>query len=303
MENHAPQPATPLNPGEAQGTAAFRESQDFVARGYGYLGLKGVSNARDLGGMPAADGKVIARGRLFRTGELTHATAEDAAVLRGYSLACVVDLRTASERHADPEPARRFPSVDFEFVPVINQVAVGITHDAGMKELVESAISYGTHVQERIAEFYVSIVTSQEGRDGYRRFFELARATGEKDPHAAFLWHCTAGKDRTGIAAALLETVLGVPQDLVVEDYLASNRYSEPVPAQLVERLGQMGVAKAPAVFLKTLYGVDETNLVKAMEAIRSEWGSLDAYLSKELGVGDAEVQRLRELYLTEPAS
>lgn len=293
--------ASSFNSPEATCPQAFAEADGFVASGYGYLGLRGVSNARDLGGMPAADGRVIASGRLLRSGELAHATADDAAVLRGRSLACVIDLRTAAERRADPEPARRFPGVEFAFVPVTNQVAVGITHDAGFKELVESALSYGAHAEERIGELYVNIVTSQEGRDGYRKFFSLVTETAEKHPGSAVLWHCTAGKDRTGIAAALLETVLGVPRDLVVEDYLASNRYSEPVPAQLVEKLGRMGLAKSAGAFLKAMYGVTEQNLLRAFSAIDQGWGSLDAYLQKELGVGPEQVRHLRELYL-EPA-
>lgn len=301
----------------------------FIGTGYGYMGLSGVRNARDLGGMPTQDGHVIRHGVLLRTGQLGKATAADAARLRGTGLSVVVDFRTQSERARSPEPMHLLPEASMEFVPVIRQSTAGITQDKSARSLISEAKSYDLGGENKIASLYATIVTSELGRQGYRRFFEilLEQATNPKtfvplfiqEPAGAashvsqaaqepqkrpgcVLWHCSAGKDRTGIAAAFLELVLGVSPALVLEDYLASNRYIQPGWSRALMTLGRNKLLPQAAYnLLHLLYTVEEQSIVAAFDAIEQEWGSFYRYCEQELDLDAEKIAQLRAAYLVRP--
>ncbi len=308
----------------------------FIGSGYGYMGLSGVRNARDLGGMPTQDGHVVRHGVLLRTGQLGKVTATDAARLRGMGLSVVVDFRTQSERARSPEPMHLLPEASMEFVPVIRQSTAGITQDKSLRSLIAEAKSYDLGGEDKISGLYATIVTSELGRQGYRRFFEilLEQATNPKTfvplfiqkPAGALaqgastqaqaaqvpqepqkrpgcvLWHCSAGKDRTGIAAAFLELVLGVSPALVLEDYLASNRYIQPGWSKALMALGRNGMLpSAPYNLLHLLYTVEEQSIVAAFDAIEQEWGSFYAYCEQELDLDAEKIAQLRAAYLVRP--
>lgn len=274
----------------------------FAASNWGYMGLTGVKNARDLGGMATSDGHVVAPGRLLRSGELAHASVADARLLADLGLCAVVDLRTEGERSSAPDPAALFPAASFEFVPVIAASAAGITRSMSLRDLLSLFHEYELGAEGRMSEMYAQIVTSEEGRVGYRRFFDIVMEAGERPRPSAVLWHCSAGKDRTGIAAALLEHALGVPEELIVEDFLASNRFTQPGWAKAVLALGDRHLFPAKvAAMVHVLYTVEEESLRRAFDAVRKGWGSVDAYLDQELGMDKGRVARLRGLYLDEP--
>ena len=301
----------------------------FIGTGYGYMGLTGVRNARDLGGMPTQDGHIIRHGVLLRTGQLGKATAADAARLRGTGLSVVVDFRTQSERARSPEPMHLLPEASMEFVPVIRQSTAGITQDKSLRSLIAEAKSYDLGGEDKISTLYATIVTSELGRQGYRRFFEIlleqatnpktfvplfiqepagasgARTQAPQEPQkrpGCVLWHCSAGKDRTGIAAAFLELVLGVSPALVLEDYLASNQYVQPGWSKAMMALGRNGMLPSAAYnLLHLLYTVEEQSIVAAFDAIEREWGSFYAYCEQELNLDAEKIAQLRAAYLVRP--
>ncbi|MEY8436693.1 tyrosine-protein phosphatase [Atopobiaceae bacterium 24-176] len=276
----------------------------FAASDWGYMGLTGVRNARDLGGLATSDGHVVARGRLLRSGELHGASVVDARALADLGLSAVVDFRTERERSSAPDPAALFPGVDFEFVPVISASAAGITRSMDLRDLLSLFREYERGAEDRMSEMYAEIVTGDEGRAGYHRFFNIVMEAGERPRPSAVLWHCSAGKDRTGIAAALLEHALGVPEELVVEDFLASNRFTQPGWAKAVLALGDRHLFPSKvAAMVHVLYTVEEQSLRRAFDAVRKGWGSVDAYLDRELGMDAERVQRLRELFLERPTA
>ncbi len=287
----------------APGLAEVALERRFAASDWGHMGLTGVRNARDLGGLATADGRVVVPGRLLRSGELAGASVADARLLADLGLAAVVDLRTERERSAKPDPAGLFPAASFEFLPVIAASAAGITRSMGPRELLALFREYEMGTEGRMSEMYAQIVTGDEGIAGYRRFFDVVMAVGERPAPSAVLWHCSAGKDRTGIAAALLEHALGVPEELVVEDYLASNRFTQPGWARAVLALADRRLFPAKlAAMAHVLYTVEEESLRRAFDAVRGSWGSVDAYLDEALGMDAGRVARLRELYLVDPA-
>ena len=127
----------------------------------------------------------------------------------------------------------------------------------------------------------VYFATSDEGRERYRELFRLLQETDD----AAILFHCSAGKDRTGMGAALILYALGVPEQTVMEDYLASNGYLAGKYSRYAERFPQ----------LKGMLEVKPNYLSAGIDSIRTAYGSVETYLREELG---ADIGKLRELYL-----
>ena len=128
----------------------------------------------------------------------------------------------------------------------------------------------------------------------YRLMFEEILAVDE----ARFLVHCAAGKDRTGYAAALILLALGVPEAVVMQDYLLSRRFF--VPAQEIDYVREKyGMEAAPAEMLMPVLEVHEDYLTMALNTIEEEYPSFEAYLEQALGVGEPELAELRRRYLT----
>ncbi len=291
-----PTPSCTLAPQEAPDEKAIEQARAFMGRGFGYLGLKGISNARDLGGMPAADGRMIAPGRLLRSGLLHGATGADIERLKEIPLAAVVDLRTDTEIEHEPDPTKRLESASWEHLSVLSSSALGITDDESLRTLMPKVEEYLASPMGPSIEFYPSMVLSKTSVAIWQRFFEILLST-EK---GAVLWHCTAGKDRTGIAGFLTETALGVPQDLVMEDYLASNAHTEPLFEEAV-RVNSFGhVAPKTLEMIHVLYTVSAGYLQVAIAAILAHYGTIDAYFEDALGLDAAKIERLRGLYLVE---
>lgn len=136
-------------------------------------------------------------------------------------------------------------------------------------------------VEAKMEWMNVYFATSDEGRERYREFFRLLQETDD----AAILFHCSAGKDRTGMGAALILYALGVPEQTVMEDYLASNGYLAGKYSRYAERFPQ----------LKGMLEVKPNYLSAGIDSIRTAYGSVETYLREELG---ADIGKLREFYL-----
>ena len=288
-----------LSPQEAPDEASFEAASAFMARGFGHLDLRGIHNGRDLGGMPGADGRTIRPGRLIRTDALADATHADLRRLQSVPVKWVVDLRTDTEASHAPDPMKWLPDARHEHLSVLSASAMGITDDENIDGLVEHFSDYHDDAAGQSIEFYPSMLLSEAAVAGWRRFFDLLLATEE----GAVLWHCSAGKDRTGLAGFLVETALGVPQDLVVEDYLASNIYTDPLVDVMLREAGMEHLAPKTVEMIHVLFTVSASYLEVAVAAVLQRYDTLDAYYERALGLDAAKIDRLRDLYLEEPRS
>ena len=189
---------------------------------YGKVALDGLHNTRDLGGLPAKAGHVLPR-RLLRSGSLASATPGDLDVLRNaYDVRLVIDLRTDEEAARWPDPMDSMPDARLVRLPVF-RVPGGADAREAMTALGEKLASGELDVAGLFADLYPRFVLGEDGVAAYRGLF---RELLELEEGAA-LWHCSAGKDRCGMASVLVETALGVPRDLVERDYLATNELIE----------------------------------------------------------------------------
>jgi protein-tyrosine phosphatase len=250
------------------------------------ISLEGAPNFRDLGGYEAADGRRVRHGQLFRSGVLSDVTDADLAALAGLSIATVVDLRSADE--VALRTNRLPPGAVAVHVPVTDVSAA----PSSILERLESGDSEGLGAEMLLT-----------GNRAFARELRAAFATAlhlaMQPEHRPIVFHCTAGKDRTGFAAALMLRTLGVPREAAVSDYLLSNdrlahRHAE-VLARAQERLTDLEP-------LRAMLEVRLEYIDAGLDAIDADYGSVEAYLRDALDVTDEQRDRFRD-DLLEPAT
>lgn len=264
-------------------------------RHFGHMNLQGISNARDLGGMPAADGRRIARRRLVRSSALHDATPEDMKqLLHMHNVDCVVDFRTDAEIEKEPDPQLLMPGVKYVHAPVFTEEAVGITTGGSPVRDVRAVMEYAGKPYEMISELYVKCVLGEAGKHAYQVFLEdlLSEAEG------ATLWHCSQGKDRTGIAAVLVEYILGVPMDYILDDYLATNLFVRGWPETVRWFLAAKKIARHIDSDVNAYAFANICYFEALFAAITNSYGSLDNYLVRALDFGPDKQAELRAMYL-----
>ena len=144
-------------------------------------------------------------------------------------------------------------------------------------------------------EIYKDLVFSKEGIAGYKKYFDILL---NKPDNAAVLFHCTQGKDRTGVAAMLLLTALGVDRGTVIADYLLTNVACEPILNKIRTEVPK--TVNDPKVIEFALFfeSVNEKLANVLFDGVEKEYGSVNGYLQKEIGITKADIERLNELYL-----
>ena len=241
------------------------------------LNLSGATNFRDLGGYAGQGGRTVRWRRLFRADHLATLTSDDLALLSSLGLARACDLRGEAERAAQPYA---LPGVTVYSLPIEPTVV------QRMKDLLESG-------QRLTAQDTVGLMQQTYRafvHDNAARFAALFGHLLESD--APLVFHCTAGKDRTGFAAAMILLALDVPRPVVMQDYLLTNE---------LFRMPRMAGSLAPQEVLDVLWRVQQEFMDAALHAVQADYGGVLPYLEKALGVGPKERERLAALYLQAP--
>lgn len=260
--------------------------------------LEGVHNTRDLGGYRAADGKRIRHRSLIRSGELHELTEKDQEILTAeYKLATVVDFRTNVEREEKPDPA--LPGVTYIPNPILEEAALGITREKSSDNNVVGMVldqlrendNAGTQYMEKM---YGSLLTNDFSKKQYANFFRILL----EQEKGAVLWHCTAGKDRAGTAAALLLEALGVSREQTVADYMKVNEFAAEGINRTVQALVQRTGDARLGEHVRTLFSVRESYINTVFQMIQEGYGSIERYMKEEMGIGADGLQLLRNKYL-----
>lgn len=254
--------------------------------------LEGAVNFRELGGYPAADGRRVRYGLLYRGGNLDtlHSPADRAAV-ESWQLRTVLDLRSEGESAKHPDPA--LPGVDYRRVCAMRMrdgsemdfSSTGIERLAAEKAAFERAAGHPVH------DFYWFSALYREmpfGNPAYHTLFALL-----EQRQVPLLFHCSCGKDRTGIAAMLILLALGAGRETALADYMLTNTYRH---AEIEASL--RGKTPAERQLLLPVEGVSESMGAGAIDAIAERYGSYEAYFAAEYGLTPQRLQALRDAYL-----
>lgn len=248
--------------------------------------LEGAGNFRDLGGYRTADGGRTRWGLVFRSDALHRLTEADLAAVSGLGLRVVYDLRMDAERSQAPSalPA----SIRRELLAMGGSAAK-------TKEITDLFVAgqAAAFPDDFLVHVYQAMADMEAASFG-RLLAGLAEPGG-----LPALFHCTAGKDRTGVSAALLLSVLGVDEATVLDDYeLSGLYYTGPQLAKLEAQLAGMGM---DASSFRAVLGTPRDAMATLLATLRERWGTVDAYLVKQAGLAPGTLSELRAL-LVEPA-
>ena len=257
------------------------------ARGARRLVFSGARNFRDLGGYAAADGRTVRWGMLYRSDNLHKLTDADLNRLSALSLALIVDFRAVAETTREPDRLPVNAPIRHVKIP-INDASTSIwyeMHDDFVKHL--DSVNPGEYLTKTNIELVTRFTPE------IRQFMqEVLAAHGNP-----LLFHCAAGKDRTGFASALLLRLLGVPQATVIEDYLLTNHFLADSLRWSMFLL-RFKKGKRFADVVSGFMRVQPAYLQAAFDTIDREYGSFDAYLHSTLGLTEKDIEHLRNVYL-----
>jgi protein-tyrosine phosphatase len=239
-----------------------------------HFDLAGASNFRDLGGYPAKNGRMVRWRQIFRSNHLGHVTEADIAVLRGLGLRNAFDFRGNGERVA---------------------AVCGLTEIAVHSLPIEPTVVASLRARMTAGTVLSTADVLDVMRDSYRNYVRYntpnfrALFAHLLEDRAPLVIHCTAGKDRTGFACALILHALGVPEAVIAEDYLLTNRFYRREPSASID---------LPDDVRQVLGSVEVSFLGAALDTIRREYGDLESYFSEGLGLGLRERASLEASYL-----
>ena len=240
------------------------------------LALAGTSNFRDLGGYRTAGGRVVRRGRVYRSANLAGLTPDDHSIVAALGLRNVCDFRGDEECASAPTPLQEIAA------PVLHRLTIHPRIGATLRDLVQTGRATNSSARDVMLRVYRAYAIDHA--DVYRRLFALLL----DESSYPLLFHCSAGKDRTGFGAALILRLLGVPEADVVHDYLLTNRLWR----------GGTHFSDLPDDMRAAVTSVHADYLAESFAAIDAEFGSLDRYAEAALGLGRTERQRLQVLLL-----
>ena len=246
--------------------------------------LSGGHNFRDMGGYPATAGKSVAWGRLFRSGTLANLTDEDHDTIETLDIRFICDLRTTRERSNYPtrwlaEHAAEFWSRDYDM------------SDANLYAAVNSPDGNTAEVRETMLRLYRTLPYEQAAS-----YSELLKRIAAG--HVPVLFHCSAGKDRTGVFGALILDLLGVDRDVTIADYVLTDEHYDNLFAMFLRDRKLHDIESIDPVLIDPLLRADADYIEAMFAEVERRHGSTEAYAIEALGITPAEIAQIRAALL-----
>lgn len=255
----------------------------------GKIELSGADNARDLGGLRSKDGGIIKEGLLIRSNRLSALTKRDCKILEErYKLKKVVDLRTPME--VAQEVDIPVPGAKIVNIPLFEEQMVGISHEKS------SAKTMMEHMDDmpKMEDLYKMLVKNNFCTRQIHKVMEHVLT----EKNGAILWHCTEGKDRCGLISALVLSLLDVPEDTIMEDYLKTNEAAEARVRKLHRKLRWIRMDKERIQKIEGYFVAKETYLQAAIDDMKETYGTMDGFLKERIGIRNEQKEQFKERVL-----
>ncbi|BDR58096.1 tyrosine-protein phosphatase [Xylocopilactobacillus apicola] len=249
-------------------------------------------NIRELGGYKTIEGRQIKWKKLIRSAKLSELDDQDLSFLEHYGVKTVIDFRSTDEIKEEPDPPNF--KVQLFVNPVLKRDET--KNSKTPAELQEELMNNSVAGIERMKNVYRKMVTSETSKKAFQHFFEILLTKGAH----GIIFHCTSGKDRTGLASIYLLSALGVLESDYKKDYLLTNEIMSKYVNNIIEALRQKG---QPNIFInniKALYTVNLAYYLEAMKWIVKLAGSTDNYLHEELKLSPVDLNDLKHLFLSD---
>ena len=241
---------------------------------------------RDLGGIKNKEGKTIKPNMIVRGKSLYKINRKEIEQIRKYKLSKVIDLRTAVE--ADEKPNTIIDNIKYLHMPIFKEKTAGITHEKEENKLkmLMNMVS--------IENLYKLMVTDEYSIGQLKNIIhEIINSDTYPVP-----FHCTAGKDRTGVVAMLLLNILDVDEKTIMSNYLEINKTHKPKANLFYALINILMWNKELAIKARSYYMVHESYLQTAIESIKEKYGTIDNYIKEALGVTDEMKQAFKNKVL-----
>ena len=256
------------------------------------LGISAVPNLRDVGGYKTLDGATVARGLVYRSDTFNPMSAEDIKKLALLGLKNDYDLRTLSEVKTKPDQMP--PGVHYHTLNVVADIesSAPAELDTLLRDPKKANVTLGGgKIEALFKKGYREFISLPSARKSYRTLY-LSLSNEQMAPG---VFHCTTGKDRTGWATAALLTLLGVPKETVMADYMRTNENTIPHFQREINDFVANGGDRAIAI---AIYGVKPEYLEAAFEEMQKQYGTIEKYFANGLGIDAAGQKTLRDLFL-----
>ncbi len=241
-----------------------------------------------MGGYKTEDGRTVKWGKIYRSDNLHSLTDEDLKYMKRLNIKSVVDFRSVEERESEPD--RLNPDMTQVLLPIKFQPKE--LDDDSIKNLMKDLTFGDLDSSNLLRDFNIVIV--EEFADEYKNFFRHI-IENNAEP---LVFHCTAGKDRAGFASAMILTILGVPREKIIEDYLLTNTYVKDHVDDKMLEIELKTFFRADTDNLRKINLVEERYIQAAFDTIDSKWGGMDRYISKALNLNEEDILKLQDFYL-----
>lgn len=260
-----------------------KNNNSFQNEEHRLLPMDGSHNTRELGGYKTTEGKSVKWGMLFRSDKLSDISETDQKYLQALGIEKIVDFRSEEEKTEDPD-----------VIPAgISYVEMPISVDGAMRSKIEAVLKGETdkEVESFLIDANREFVTNYTGV--YENFLR-----GLIDEDAPTLFHCTAGKDRAGFAAAITLIALGVSKADVINDYMKTNAFTQERIEEILGQIKLMSLYQADVEILRPLLGVEQIYIETAFKTAEEKYGSLENFIRVGLNISDADIKKLRNKFL-----
>ncbi|KAI0774504.1 protein-tyrosine phosphatase-like protein [Fomes fomentarius] len=249
-----------------------------------FVSISGVVNARDLGGYPTDSLGFITKPNLvYRSGEVSYITEGGMQQLKNLGVTTVYDLRSDTEMQKYDSPMPTIDGVEVKHIPVFKK------EDYSPEAMAKRFELYASGKTEAFMQLYSQIL------DHAGPAFGIVLRHVRDRPNDPCLFHCTAGKDRTGVLAALLLKLAGVDDEVIARDYGLTRVGREPVREMVMERLLQLPFFRTNNEGALNMLSSRPETMTAFLQMLNERYGGVEQYLKNVVGLTDEDIATIRK--------